>query len=54
MTSLPPFPFLFSNFLSPTQILASRSEKRQLGSRKGNTFSVATFGEAAPDTDAGE
>lgn len=36
------------------QILASRSEKRQLGSRKGNTFSVATFGEAAPDTDAGE
>lgn len=26
------------------QILAGRSEKRQLGSRKGNTFSIAHFG----------
>jgi len=25
------------------QILAGRSEKRQIGSRKGNTFSTATF-----------
>ena len=25
------------------QILAGRTEKRQIGSRKGNTFSTATF-----------
>lgn len=29
------------------QILSGRSEKRQLGSRKGNTFSTATFGAGA-------
>lgn len=45
------------------QILLGRSEKRQLGSRKGNTFSIAHFGdgggelepeqeEAAPDAAA--
>lgn len=28
-----------------TQILIGRSEKRQLGSRKGNTFSIAHFGD---------
>jgi hypothetical protein len=28
------------------QILAGRSEKRQLGSRKGNTFSIAHFAAA--------
>ena len=26
------------------QILAGRTEKRQIGNRKGNTFSTATFG----------
>lgn len=47
------------------QILLGRSEKRQLGSRKGNTFSIAHFGdgggelepeqeEAAPDAAAAE
>jgi hypothetical protein len=30
----------------PLQILAGRSEKRQLGSRKGNTFSIAHFAAA--------
>ena len=34
-----------------TQILSGRSEKRQLGSRKGNTFSTATFGAAAAGDD---
>lgn len=37
------------------QILAGRSEKRQLGSRKGNTFSIATFAAAgAPEAEADE
>jgi hypothetical protein len=34
------------------QILSGRSEKRQLGSRKGNNFSTATFGAAAANDDA--
>lgn len=35
------------------QILAGRSEKRQLGSRKGNTFSIAHFAAAAgPEAEA--
>jgi hypothetical protein len=34
------------------QILEGRSEKRQLGTRKGNTFSTATFGAAAANDDA--
>lgn len=33
------------------QILAGRSEKRQLGSRKGNTFSVAHFGDGGGELD---
>lgn len=40
------------------QILLSRSEKRQLGSRKGNTFSIAHFaaagGNAADEAEAEE
>jgi len=35
-----------------SQILSGRSEKRQLGSRKGNNFSTATFGAAAANDDA--
>lgn len=37
--------------LPALQILEGRSEKRQLGSRKGNNFSVAHFGAAAPDVE---
>jgi len=35
------------------QILAGRSEKRQLGSRKGNTFSVAHFAATGAEHEAG-
>lgn len=33
------------------QILTGRTEKRQIGNRAGNTFSVATFGSAVPSSD---
>ena len=36
------------------QILKGRTEKRQIGGRAGNTFSVATFGEQAPTPGKGE
>lgn len=35
-----------------TQILLGRSEKRQLGSRKGNTFSIAHFGDGGGELEA--
>jgi hypothetical protein len=36
------------------QILAGRSEKRQLGSRKGNTFSIAHFAAAGAEPEPAE
>lgn len=33
------------------QILVGRSEKRQLGNRKGNTFSIAHFGDGGGELD---